>query len=354
MNVSQGTFGQTKSGATVTRYTLTNNRGMDVVVLDLGCIIHSIQIPDRNDEITDVVLGCDTVVDYEASGAYFGAVCGRYANRINKGRLNIAGKNYQLACNNGVNHLHGGRRGYNAHIWQAVPFTSESEAGIELRFRSEDGDENYPGALDISVRYTLNDCNELTIEYRANTDKTTVVNLTNHSYFNLSGRGSCLDHVLQLFAQYFTPADETAIPTGEIVPVEGTPMDFLRAKTIGQDISKAFGQLQQAGGYDHNWVIRSTNEAPAEPLLIARVESSETGCTLEMLTTQPGVQFYTGNFLEGEPGKGGAAYQKNDGFCLETQHFPDSPNHANFPSTELHPGQEYRHTTVFRFGCKKN
>ncbi|MGI9276066.1 MAG: aldose epimerase family protein [Endozoicomonas sp.] len=351
MKVSQEVFGQTRFGETVTRYILTNNNGMEVDVLDRGCIIQSIRVPDSSGALADVVLGCNTVADYEAESAYFGAVAGRYANRICKGRLNIEGQEYQLATNNGQNHLHGGERGFNDRIWKAESFVTESEAGIELRYCSEDGEENYPGTLDVSVRYTLNDQNELSIQYGATTDKTTVVNLTNHTYFNLRGQGTSLDHRVQLFADHFTPTDETSIPTGKIASVKDTPMDFTVAKTIRRDIDEEYSQLQMARGFDHNWVVRKTNEeAPSDPVLIARVEEPDTGRTLEVLTTQPGVQFYTGNYLEGQPARGGSQYCSNDGFCLETQHFPDSPNHNHFPSTVLIPGEEYRQITSFRFG----
>lgn len=352
MNISQEVFGQTRFNEPVIRFILTNDQGAEVAILDRGCIIHSVRMPDRQGRMTDVVLGCDNVADYESEGAYFGAVAGRYANRISKGQLTIEDQNYQLFINNGPNHLHGGERGFDDRIWTAETFSTDSEAGVELRYLSEDGEENYPGNLDVCVRYTLNNQNELSIQYRASTDRTTVVNLTNHTYFNLRGAGSSLEHRLQLFADHYTPTDGTSIPTGEIASVAGTPMDFREAKTIGQDIDAVFEQLTLAGGFDHNWVARTTNEKLPEPLVIALVEEPESGRTLEVLTTNPGVQFYSGNYLEGEPAKGGGSYRKNDGFCLETQHFPDSPNQPDFPSTELKAGETYQHETIFRFGVK--
>ena len=344
-------FGQNKRGETVHRYLLTNKQGMEVAILDRGATIHSIRTLDRRGEPGEVTLGCDTVTDYEKSGAYFGAVAGRYANRICKGRLNIAGKDYQLACNSGENHLHGGDSGFDDRIWQVEYIAGETRSSLKLTYLSEHGEENYPGNLEVIVEYSLNDQNELLIDYKAKTDQTTVVNLTNHAYFNLRGRGSCREHRLQLNAAHFTPVDASSIPTGEIRPVTGTPMDFTEMKTIGQDIDARDIQLEQAlGGYDHNWVVRNHSEKPATPELIARVEEDESGRIMEVLTTQPGVQFYSGNFLEGESARGGGVYHKQEGFCLETQHFPDSPNQPEFPSTELKPGENYHHQTIFRFG----
>ena len=344
-------FGQNKRGETVHRYLLTNKQGMEVAILDRGATIHSIRTHDRNGELGEVTLGCDTVGDYEKSGAYFGAIAGRYANRICKGQLQIAGKDYQLACNNGENHLHGGDSGFDDRIWQTEWVTGENQHSLKLTYFSEHGEENYPGNLEVIVEYILNDRNELLIDYKARTDQTTIVNLTNHAYFNLRGKGSCREHRLQLNAGHFTPTDATSIPAGEIKSVIGTPMDFTEMKTIGQDIDADDIQLKQAlGGYDHNWVMSIDSAKPAQPELFARVEEDETGRTMEVLTTQPGVQFYSGNFLEGQPARGGAVYHKQEGFCLETQHFPDSPNQPEFPSTELNPGDEFRHQTIFRFG----
>ena len=350
MNVSKKAFDVNRLGQTVHSFELSNNQGMTVVILDRGATIHSIRVPDRDGKPGEVTLACGSVKQYEASGAYFGAIAGRYANRIAKGRLTVDGQPLQLACNNGENHLHGGESGFDDKLWQAGFSSTEDQCSLTLCYQSEDGEEGYPGALKVKVEYVLTDANELSVRYQAETDKTTVVNLTNHTYFNLRGKGSCREHRLQINAKYYTPVDATSIPYGDIVPVEGTPMDFTVMKTIGQDLDTAFDQLQQAGGYDHNWVFRKDQAQPAEPVSAAMVEEQETGRTLEVLTTHPGMQFYSGNFLAGEAGRGGHTYQKQDGFCLETQHFPDSPNHPQFPSTELKPGELYQHQTVFRFG----
>lgn len=297
-----------------------------------------------------MTLGCDSVADYERSGAYFGAIIGRCANRIARGRMNVNGQSLELACNNGSNHLHGGCEGFDRKIWRVEQKRSDAECSLILQYTSVDGEEGYPGNLAVRVGYTLNDRNELRIDYQASTDQPTVVNLTNHTYFNLRGKGDCLGHRLQLHGDRYTPADEMSIPTGAVESVEGTPMDFRVMKGIGEEIHQDFIQLCQSGGYDHNWVLRTGNERPSSPQLLARAEEPESGRTLEVLSTQSGVQFYTGNFLEGEPGRGGKPCIRRAGFCLETQHFPDAPNQREFPSIELSPGEEYRHQTVFRFG----
>ena len=350
MMVKQEYFGQTAQGEAVTRHILSNSVGTEVAILNLGGIIQSLWVADRNGDFADIVLGCDNVADYEKQAAYMGAVCGRYSNRISKGQLSIDGKAYQLACNNGPNHLHGGDQGYSHRIWSVSVEEGDAESRVILRYLSPEGEEGYPGNVTLKVTYILNESNELTIDYRAVTDKTTVVNLTNHSYFNLRGYGSCLEHQLQLHADCFLPTDATAIPTGEIKPVSGTPMDFREAKEIGKDIDAGGEQLQLAEGYDHNWILNK-NSSAAE--WFAEVVEPESGRTMSVKTTQPGVQFYTGNFLGGTPAKGGRSYHKFDGFCLETQHFPDAPNHSSFPSAELKPGGEYHHTTVFSFGVTK-
>ena len=349
MDIKSEIFGQTQSGKTVTKYTLTNSRGMEVSILDLGCIIQSIRTADKEGQFADVVLGCDCVADYEKQSSYIGCVAGRFANRISKGQLSIDGIDYQLACNNAPNHLHGGNLGFNKKIWRAKSSKTDDSASLSLYYLSVDGEEGYPGNLDLCVRYTLTNNNELQIDYRAITDKTTVVNLTNHSYFNLRGHGSCREHRLQLMADHFLPTGETAIPTGESAPVAGTPMDFTTMKAIGLDLDSDNIQIVQAKGFDHNWIINHSKTSNPEPTLFARVEEPESGRVMEGLTTQPGVQFYTGNYLNGEPGKDGKIYKNRDGFCLETQHYPDSPNQPKFPSTELKPGETYQHRTLFRF-----
>ena len=350
MTIKQEPFGQTSQGEAVTRYTLTNAQGTEVSILNLGGIIQSLKTADKNGHFADIVLGCDNVADYESQSAYLGALCGRYANRIREGQLIIDGKHFQLACNNGPNHLHGGNQGYNQRIWSASTEQSDSEARLILSYQSPDGEEGYPGNLDIQVTYCLNNQNELTVNYHAVTDKTTVVNLTNHAYFNLKGSDNCLEHKMQLLADTFVPTNASAIPFGNRQSVAGTPMDFTEPKRIGQDINPDDQQLLQARGYDHSWVI---NEGDSLLKECAVVTEPETGRRMTVKTTQPGVQFYTGNFLEDLPGKAGRRYNRQDGFCLETQHLPDSPNQANFPSTELKPGEVYDHTTVFTFALSE-
>ncbi|WP_034877852.1 aldose epimerase family protein [Endozoicomonas montiporae] len=346
MTIKQAYFGQTSRGETVTRYTMTNAQGTEVSILNLGGIIQSLKTADKNGHFADIVLGCDSVADYEHQSAYLGALCGRHANRIREGQLVIDSRRYQLACNNGPNHLHGGSRGFNERIWSVSAEHNDSESRLILRYQSPDGEEGYPGNLDCEVTYCLNNRDELTINYRAVTDKTTVVNLTNHSYFNLKGSGNCLEHEVQLFADCFVPANASSIPLGEIRPVAGTPFDFTEPKMIGQDITADDLQLLQARGYDHTWVLNQDN-SPIKQCAI--VKDPGNGRRLTVKTTQPGVQFYTGNFLEDIPGKAGRRYNQQDGFCLETQHFPDAPNQPDFPSTELKPDETYHHTTVFAF-----
>ncbi len=350
MQIIKEKFGINRLGQTVNRFELRNNHGMEVVILDRGATIQSIRVPDQQGVSSEVTLGCDSVEAYEAATAYFGAVVGRYANRIGKGRMQIEEQPYELICNNGNNHLHGGDSGFDDKIWKTGFSTAETCCTLTLCYHSVDGEEGYPGNLKAKVEYVLNNNNELLIRYQAETDKTTVVNLTNHTYFNLRGEGDCLDHRLQIHANSFTPTDPESIPYGNTAPVADTPMDFTRMKTIGQAINDDFDQLKQASGFDHHWAFRCDNHQPETPELVARVEEPESGRTLEVLTTQPGVQFYTGNFLEGNIGRAGVAYKNRDGFCLETQHFPDSPNQSEFPSTELRPGEIYKHQTLLRFG----
>ncbi|OED43896.1 galactose mutarotase [Endozoicomonas sp. (ex Bugula neritina AB1)] len=350
MKITKEEFGSNKLRQTVHSYELDNENGMKVVILNSGATIHSIQVPDRHGVSSEVTLGCDTVQQYETSGAYFGAVVGRYANRIAKGRMMIADKTLQLACNNGENHLHGGDSGFDEKIWKTGFSSSEDSCALTLCYVSADGEEGYPGTLKAKVEYVLNHKNELLIRYQAETDKTTVVNLTNHTYFNLKGQGDCLSHRLQINATQYTPVDPTSIPNGDIASVSGTPMDFYVMKTIGQDINADFVQLTQASGYDHNWVFRCDDHHCEYPESVARVEEAESGRSLEVLSTHPGMQFYSGNFLEGKAGRHGQTYGKHEGFCLETQHFPDSPNQPGFPSTILNPGEIYKHQTILRFG----
>src|SRR5215213_2173459 len=315
-------------------YTLTNSLGFEVSITNYGGAVTSLKTPDREGNFGDIVLSYDTLEDYVRNPRYMGALIGRHANRIARGKFLLNGVEYQLPCNDGVNHLHGGFKGFDTRVWNA----RESGNTVHLWYLSKDSEEGYPGNLNASVDYILLD-NELHIEYYATTDRDTIVNLTNHSYFNLRGAGTILDHELTLNAGSFTPVSDDLIPTGEIKAVAGTPMDFRKAKAIGSEI--------QHVSYDHNFVL---NDWDGSLQLAARLYEPVTGRTLEILTTEPGMQFYSGNFLDGSLiGKNGVAYEKYAGLCLEPQHFPDAPNHSNFPSTVLRPGEEYRHTSIYRF-----
>lgn len=340
-------FGKMPDGQTVHEFTVTRG-GITVKVITLGGIITAIHTPDRHGQTDDIVLGFEHLEGYLKGHPYFGCITGRYCNRIARGRFTLGDKEYQLAKNNGPHHLHGGNVGFDKVLWQAKEIQRDHAIGLELSRLSPDGEEGYPGNLDVTVRYLLTDHAELVIEYEATTDKTTHVNLTNHTYFNLGGikGGSILDHELLLNAASITPTDDTLIPTGKIQPVKGTPFDFTDFKPIGRDIAKVGGN---PNGYDVNYVI-NRHDGPGLPLA-AKVRDPKTGRTLEVYTTEPGVQLYTGNFLDGSiVGKGGVAYQKHFGFCLETQHFPDSPNQPDFPTTVLKPGQRYQSKTVYKFG----
>ncbi len=352
MSVGKELFGFTQQGEAIYRYTLANDHGMTVQVLNLGGIIQSIKVPDRWGQLADVVLGCDTVQDYERQSAYLGAIIGRYANRIARGRLNIQGTEYQLACNNGPNHLHGGNEGFSHRLWHCEPYENHDACGIKLTLFSPDGEEGYPGNLNVEVDYCWSNNAELTINYKATTDKPTVVNLTQHSYFNLKGRGNCLDHWLQLNSSTYLPTDSTAIPLGYAASVCGTPMDFQEGKAIGQDINNDFEQLNLARGYDHNWIIDGYMNNSVEPVLAARVVEKESGRIMDVLTTKPGVQFYTGNYLQGISGKEKRLYNNQDGFCLETQFFPDSPNCFGSLISQVLPKQLYFAKTEFRFSLR--
>jgi aldose 1-epimerase len=311
-------------------YTLRNDLGFEVTIITYGGAIVSFKVPDRNGVFGDIVLGFERLQEYVNNPLYFGALIGRYANRIARGRFSLNGLEYQLPCNNGVNHLHGGFKGFDKRVWNA----SEDGNVLHLSYFSKDGEEGYPGNLTASVDYSLRS-NALSIEYRATTDRDTIVNLTNHSYFNLRGAGTILDHELMLSANSFTPVDEDLIPTGEIRSVEGTRMDFRKSRPI------------DSGGYDHNFVLNDWNGSLRS---VARLYEPTTGRVMEILTTQPGIQFYSGNFLDGSyGGKYGFVYEKYAALCLEPQHFPDSPNHPNFPSTILHAGEEYHETTILQF-----
>lgn len=348
--VTREPFGRTSDGTPVELFTLANSKGVRVAITNYGGIIVSLSTPDRNGQPGDIVLGFERLDDYLKGHPYFGAIIGRYGNRIARGRFVLDGVEYRLAQNNGENHLHGGLVGFDKKVWQARDFTDAEGQHLELRYRSPDGEEGYPGNLDVTVTYTLNERNQLRIDYVATTDKPTVVNLTNHSYFNLAGEGDILGHILRINADYFTPVDAGLIPTGELRPVKGTPFDFTEPHAIGERIEQDDEQLRFGRGYDHNFVLRGGGGSLAEA---AEVYEPRTGRVLRVLTTEPGMQFYTGNFLDGSlKGKYGRVYARRTGFCLETQHFPDSPNKPQFPSTVLRPGQTYRSTTIFEFSAR--
>ena len=334
-------------------FILENKSGIRMRVSDYGGIVMELHVPDRDGAFSDVVLGCSAAKDYVEGSPYLGALVGRYGNRIAQGRFSLDGQDYQLARNNGENHLHGGIRAFDKLIWNAEPISGEGYTGLRLNHLSPDGEEGYPGNLDVVVTYKLTDQNEWIIEYNATTDQPTVVNLTQHSYFNLSGHaaGQNLDHEVVINADSYTPVDANLIPNGLLAPVEGTPFDFRESVKIGDRIDDSHEQLKRGRGYDHNFVLNK--EAPHSLDLAATLYEPHSGRTLDVLTTEPGVQFYTGNFLDGSVvGKEGARYRFRNGFCLETQHFPDSPNQPNFPTTRLNPGQVYRSTTIYRFGVR--
>ncbi len=352
MIIEKESWGQTIDGKEVDLYSLINDNGMKVQITNYGGIVQSILVPDKDGVIEDVALGFPTLDGYLDEHPYFGAIVGRYGNRIAKGKFTLDGKEYSLAVNNGPNALHGGIEGFDDQVWEAREVRDGDAVGLELHYVSEAGEEGYPGALDTTVTYWLTADNELKIHYEATTDAPTPVNLTNHSYFNLAGQGDgdILGHVMMLNADKFTPVDDTLIPTGELRPVEGTPFDFTTPKLIGQDINADNEQVEFGGGYDHNFVLRSQDDSLS---LAARVTEPTTGRMMEVYTTEPGVQFYTGNFLDGTiTGKAGKVYKHRYGFCLETQHFPDSPNKPEFPSTILNPGETYSTTTVYKFTAK--
>ena len=351
--IRKESFGKTASGARIDLYTLSNKKGMQVAITNFGATVVALKVPDRAGKAADVVLGFDTLEGYENGTAYFGATVGRYGNRIAGGQFSIDGKTYTLPRNNGNNTLHGGIVGFNKKVWKAI--AGKDSESLEMSYLSVDGEEGFPGNLSVKVAFTLAaDRNELKIDYTASTDKDTVLNLTNHSYFNLAGEGNgdILDHVLMLHAKRFTPVDKTLIPTGELRDVAGTPLDFTTATAIGKRISENYEQLVFGKGYDHNWVLARA-ESEKGLTLAAEAYDPKSGRKLEVLTTEPGVQFYSGNFLDGSAkGKGNKAYGQRAAFCLETQHFPDSPNHPNFPGTLLKPNSVFHSQTVFRFSAK--
>jgi aldose 1-epimerase len=353
-------YGVTADGIAVEEYTLTNSRGMEVKIITYGGIITSVKLPVHRGKSVNVVLGFDNLQDYEAQTTYFGCITGRYANRIAGGKFTLNGIEYQLDLNNGPNHLHGGFKGFDKQVWEVTKEINEPKAvGIELHYLSPDGDQKYPGALDTFVTYRLTDRNEIRIDYKAtNLDPTlsTIVNLTNHSYWNLmgEGEGDVLDHILKINADRYTPVDETLIPTGEIAPVAGTLFDFRKPKPVSKGIRSDDPQVVIGRGWDHNWVLRRPSFEDTRLILAASLKEPKSGRTLEIWTTEPGIQFYSGNFLDGTVyGTSHRAYRQGDGLALETQHFPDSPNHDNFPSTVLGPGEIYETTTIFKLKVQR-
>ena len=350
VRLAQSPYGRTADDKVVDQITLRNGNGIEMTVLTYGGIITSLKTPDKSGTFDDIVLGFDDLKLYETKSPYFGCIIGRYGNRIAKGKFSLDGKDYTLATNNDKNHLHGGNKGWDKAVWTSDPFQRGDGVGVVLTHTSADGDEGYPGTVKAKVTYTLTEDNRLVVDYEATTDKATVINLTQHSYFNLAGSKSndILGHVLKLNASKYTPVDDTLIPTGQIAPVEGTPFDFRTATAIGARINDKNEQLTRGKGYDHNWVLDRSGAGMSEAAVVSEPIS---GRTMTITTTEPGIQFYSGNFLDGTlTGKGGHVYPHRAGFCLETQHYPDSPNKPNFPTTTLKPGETYKTQTVFAFG----
>lgn len=354
--ITMKSFGQTENGTETFLYTLTNANGLKADITNYGGTVVRLIVPDRDGNMNDVVLGYNTLAEYLLETPYFGSIIGRVGNRIANGRFELNGKTYDLVTNNFPAdmpcHLHGGTVGYDKVVWEAEPFIEDNTPGLKLHYLSRDGEEGYPGNLDVTVWYRLTNDNSLKIDYLATTDAATPVNLTNHSYFNLRGEGNgdILSHVMTLDAAHYTPVNAGLIPTGEIGPVEGTPFDFTTPHPIGERIDADYEQIKFGGGYDHNWVLDNQD---GELALAATAFEPDTGRVMEVWTTEPGVQFYCGNFLDGSLiGKSGRPYPRRSGFCLETQHYPDSVNQPNFPSTILNPGEKYQSTTLFRFSVR--
>ncbi len=355
LSSEQKPFGKTNDGTAVEQYILRNSHGMQATVITYGGVLQSLKVPDKHGQLDDVVLGFDNVQGYQSGTAFFGATIGRFGNRLAGGAFELDGKRYQVPLNDGPNALHGGAQGFDKRVWKAEPVKDKDSVGVKLSYLSKDGEMGFPGNLHTEVTYRLNDKNELHIDYTATTDKPTVLNLTNHSYFNLAGAGNgdILKHVTTLHASHYTPVNATLIPTGELAPVKGTPMDFLKPTAIGQHIKDDHPQLKFAepkqGGFDFNWALDTQGDVKQ---LAADVHDPASGRRLQLYTSEPGVQFYTSNFLDGSvKGKGGKTYRHWSGFTLETQHFPDAPNQPTFASTRLNPGQTYSQHTVFKFSA---
>jgi aldose 1-epimerase len=349
--ISKEAFGQLPDGQQADLYTLTNANGMTVNITNYGGIITKLTAPDKNGQWADVVLGFDSLAPYLSGHPFFGALVGRYGNRIAKGKFKLNGQEYSLAINNGPNALHGGTKGFDKVIWKATEIKQDSVVGLQLEYTSKDMEEGYPGNLTVKVVYTLDNENALTIDYTATTDKPTVVNLTNHSYFNLTGlKRDILDHEVTIASDSIVPVDTTLIPTGKLRAVEGTPFDFRKATKVGAGIDKVEDeQIKAGGGYDHCWVLKRSGDGLEK---FATVNEPDSGRVMEVYTTEPGVQFYTGNFLDGKLTGKGATYSKRFGLCLETEHYPDSPNQPQFPTTTLNPGETYKTTTKYKFSAQ--
>lgn len=350
MSITTQQFGTTPAGQPVELYRLTNTHGLVAEIMTYGATLLGLHMPDRNGHMADVIVGFDRLEPFTQSHPYFGSLVGRFCNRIAEGRFELDGKTYQLHCNQGRHHLHGGPEGFHRKVWQASAQAGPNGSALTLSLHSPDGDEGFPGVLDVQVVYTLTDANELRLDYTATTDSATVLNLTNHAYVNLSGGSNILGHELLLNASEYIPTDASAIPLGQLASVEGTPMDFRRATQIGARINQQHEQIVVGNGYDHCWVI---DQQPTELALAAQLHDPESGRLLEVLTTQPGIQIYTGNYLDSSlVGKGRKSIGHRSAICLETQHFPDSPNQPGFPSTVLRAGESFRETTVFRLARK--
>lgn len=349
--ISKAPFGKIPEGIAVDIYTLRNSNGMEARIMTYGGIVVSLKTPDKSGKFDDVVMGYDTLDAYITRNPFFGALVGRYGNRIAKGKFSLNGKTYSLATNNnGVNHLHGGIKGFDKVVWAAKALETSNGPALQLSYLSKDGEEGFPGNLSVTATYTVTPDNALRLDFEATTDKPTICNLTHHSYFNFHGGGDVMGYLVQINAEKFTPVDVTLIPTGELRPVAGTPLDFRKPTAIGARIDSDDEQLEFAKGYDHNWVF----DKPLGQLgVVARVVDKASGRSMEVLTTEPGMQFYTGNHLDGTIiGKGGQAYERRHAFCMEPQHFPDSPNQPHFPSVELKPGQVYKNTIIYKFSVE--